>query len=95
MSEIELSFREFYIYVVIGGAVLGALFGLVPLILGRRRKKPRMGWYGLAASTIAGAFAPLIAIVVAAVFAWLIIRDSGSADQSSSDKASEGGESAD
>ena len=76
MNDIELTFREFYLYIVIGGAVIGALFGLVPVILGRRRGKARLGWYGLIASAGAGALAgPLLSIIVTGIFAWVITRE--------------------
>ncbi len=75
MNEIELTYRELYLYVIIGGAIVGALLGLIPLILGRRRNKARLGLYGLLASIVAGAIAPLLAIVVVAIFSWLIVKD--------------------
>ena len=82
MNDIHLTSREFYIYVIIGGALLGALFGLIPLILGRRRNKARLGMYGFLASIAAGAFAPVVAVVVVGVFSWVIVqsaRESGNA----------------
>lgn len=75
MNEIELTYREFYIYVIIGGAILGALFGLIPLLLGRKRGKARLGTYGFIASIVSGAIAPLFGLIVAAIFFWLVIRE--------------------
>ena len=75
MNDIQMTFREFYIYVIIGGAIFGALLGLIPLILGRRRNKRRLGFYGFLGSIVAGALAPLLAIVVTAIFSWLIVKD--------------------
>ena len=75
MNDVELTYREFYLYVIIGGAILGALLGLIPLILGRRRGKARLGMYGFVASIVAGALAPLLAIIVTAVFSWMIMKD--------------------
>lgn len=75
MNDIELTYREFYLYVIIGGAILGALFGLIPLILGRRRNKARLGMYGFLASIVAGGLAPLLAILVTAIFVWMIVKD--------------------
>ena len=89
MNDIELTYREFYLYVIIGGAILGALFGLIPLILGRRRNKTRLGLYGFLASIVAGALAPLFAIVVVAIFAWVITRD-GSAHTNGADGTTDG-----
>lgn len=74
MNDIQLSYSEFYLYTVIGGAVIGAVFGIVPLILGRRRDKKRLGFYGFLASIAAGALAPLLSIVAVALFSWLIIK---------------------
>ncbi len=75
MNDIELTYREVYLYVIIVGAVLGALFGLAPLILGRRRNKSRLGVYGFLASIVGGAVAPLLGLVVAAIFSWLVVRN--------------------
>ena len=89
MSDIQLTFRELYIYVIIGGALLGALLGLVPLLLGRRRNKARLGLYGFIASIVAGAIAPLLALIVAAIFAWLIVREKPAAQNASPPDAGE------
>lgn len=89
MNDIELTYRQFYLYVIIGGAILGALLGLIPFILGRRRNKGRLGLYGFLASTVGGAIAPLLGVVVAAIFLWLVLRD-GSAATDSSPKAKPG-----
>ena len=75
MNDILLSSREFYIYVLIGGAIIGALFGLIPLVLGRRRNKKRLGLYGFLASIPSGALSPLLGAIVAGTFSWLIVRD--------------------
>lgn len=74
MNEIQITYREFYIYVLIGGAILGALFGLIPLVLGRRRHKGRLGLYGFVASIVAGAIAPLLGIIIATIFSWVIVK---------------------
>ena len=74
MDDIALTYSEFYLYVVIGGAILGALLGIIPIVLGRRRDKRRLGFYGFLASTVGGAIAPLLAILITAIFSWLIVR---------------------
>ena len=75
MNDIVLTYRELYLYVIIGGAIVGALLGLVPLMLARKRNKGRLGLYAFLASIVAGAIAPLLAIIVAAIFSWLIVRE--------------------
>ena len=89
MNEIEITYRELYLYVIIGGAILGALLGLIPLVLGRRRNKARLGLYGFLASIVAGALAPLFAILVVAIFAWVITRD-GAAHTNGADGPADG-----
>ena len=85
MNDILLSYREFYIYVMIAGAILGALFGLVPLIIGRRKNRKRLGAYGFIASIVGGAIAPLLGLIVAGIFFWLVVREKPSADGNHSD----------
>lgn len=75
MNDIELTYSEFYLYVIVGGAILGALLGLLPLILGRRRNKARLGMYGFVASIVSGAIAPLLSIIVVGIFSWFIVKD--------------------
>ena len=87
MNDIQLTYKEFYLYVIIGGAILGALFGLIPLILGRRRNKARLGLYGFLASIVAGALAPLFAIIVTAIFSWVITRGGTSVQTNGTDSA--------
>lgn len=94
MNDIVLTYRELYMYVIIVGAIVGALLGLVPLILGRKRNKRRLGLYGFLATIVGGAIAPLLAIIVAAIFAWLIIREkpvetSGTQESGPSDPAAD------
>ena len=87
MSDIQLTIREFYLYIIIGGAFLGALFGLVPLLMGRRRGRARLGLYGFIASIVGGAIAPLLGLIVAGIFAWLVIRERPAPDGTSSTDA--------
>ena len=87
MNDIEMKIRDLYVYVVIGGAILGALLGLVPLLLGRKRNKARLGLYGFIASIVGGAIAPLLGLIVAGVFSWLVIREKPAAGNSSSPDA--------
>ena len=83
MSDIQMTFREFYLYIIIGGAILGALLGLVPLLLGRRRGRAKLGLYGFIASIVAGALAPLLALIVTGIFSWLVVREKPAAGDGS------------
>jgi hypothetical protein len=78
MNDIQLTYSQFYLYVIIGGALLGALLGLIPLFLGRKKNRSRLGLYGFLGSIIGGAIAPLLAIVVTAIFSWVIAKSTSS-----------------
>lgn len=72
--------REFYqqnfYFIVAAGVAIGLLLGAIPLALSIRRKKTRIGFLGLVLSAVAGGFSPLLALVVAAVFTFLVLRGS-------------------
>ena len=87
MSDIQMTFRELWVYIIILGAMLGALLGLVPLLLGRKRGKARLGLYGFIASIVGGAIAPLLALIVSGIFSWLVIREKPAAGGTSSSDA--------
>lgn len=75
MSDIRLTFGQAYLVGLIIGALLGAVLGLLPLILGKRRGRGRLGAYGFLASIVSGAVTPLLAILVAGLFTWLVVRE--------------------
>ncbi|MBK8465338.1 MAG: hypothetical protein IPL32_05860 [Chloracidobacterium sp.] len=63
-------------WILIGGG-LGLLTGLVPLILGFVKKNLKVGLLGFFGSIIGGAvLGLLLAIPVAGIFTWLILRSS-------------------
>lgn len=61
-------------YLALAGVVIGVLLGLIPLILGIRKKKRQYAVFGFIASIICGAIMPILSIIVVAVFTWLILR---------------------
>ena len=65
--------RNFY-YILLADIGIGLLIGLIPLILGIRRKKRNLGIIGFVSCGLVGGFTPLVSILVAAIFAWLILR---------------------
>ena len=61
-------------------AGIGLIVGLVPLITGIVKRNMKFGLIGFAGSIVGGAILGLIlAIPVAAVFTWLIVRGSKTA----------------
>jgi hypothetical protein len=62
---------------MIGAVAAGGLCGLVPLVYGLARGETRLGLCGFAACLIAGVLlGVLLAVPLAALFAWLIWRQS-------------------
>ena len=45
---------SWWIGLVAGGLLSGALFGLIPLLLGYCLRQAKLGWLGLAASIVSG-----------------------------------------
>ncbi|QQS32245.1 MAG: hypothetical protein IPM50_11265 [Acidobacteriota bacterium] len=77
-----------YYLPLIGGAV-GLVLGLVPLVAGVIKKKIRLGFFGLLASTVGGAILGIfLSIPAMAVFTWLILR-SPDTSAAASDEISE------
>ncbi len=76
MEPIHITYNELLIYIVLAGIVIGVLLGLIPLILGIKRKKRNYGVYGFFASVVGGAISPLVSIIAVSIFTWLIVRKS-------------------
>ena len=75
MEEIQLSAEQALIYTLIPIGI-GVLLGLVPLVAGIMKRKLRLGFLGLIASTVGGAIlGVLLSIPAMAIFTWLIVRD--------------------
>ena len=74
MEPIHITYNELLLYIVLGGFVFGILIGLIPLILGIKKKKRNYGTYGFFASMFGGAISPLVAIIAMSIFTWLILR---------------------
>ena len=63
-----------FVWILLGGS-LGLVVGLVPLIAGFVKKNTRFALLGFACSIVGGAILGLLlAVPVAAVFTWLILR---------------------
>jgi len=77
MEQIKISPYTLILF----GAVAGLLFGLIPLILGIRKKRARLGATGLICSIIGGAISGIfLSIPVIAIFIYLILKKSPDAE---------------
>ena len=75
-------------YLALAGVVIGILLGLIPLILGLKKKKRQYAIFGFIASVVCGAIMPLLSVIVVAVFTWLILRKTTS-EQNLSENSSD------
>ncbi len=66
--------NENFYYIVLAGVGIGLVLGLAPLLLGLRRNKRNLGIAGFLLSGIVGGFSPLLSIVAAAIFTFLVLR---------------------
>lgn len=65
--------------IILFAAVLGFLLGLIPLFLGIRRNKTKLGVIGLICSAIGGAISGIFLIIpVIAIFIYLILKNPAS-----------------
>ncbi|CAN5683647.1 hypothetical protein BH18ACI1_BH18ACI1_19820 [soil metagenome] len=77
MEQIKLSYSEAILYITLFNMGLGILFGLIPLILGFYKNNRKYGVFGFFCSIVGGAVLGIfLSIPVAAVFSWLILRNS-------------------
>lgn len=79
MEQTQITYNQLYLYIAIAGLIIGALLGLIPLILGRRNNKARLGLYGFLASAVLGLASPIISLIVAGIFTWLVLKKPSSA----------------
>ena len=76
MEPIKITYNELSAYLIAGSVIIGVLLGLIPLILGIRKKNRKYGMYGFVGSVIGGAITYIISIIVVSIFSWLILRKS-------------------
>lgn len=83
-------YEQYFYYILIGGVVVGLLFGLIPLIFALKRKKKNFGIVAFFVSGILGGFSPLVALVAAIIFLILILKTSiGSGKNASIDQSNQ------
>ena len=76
MEPIRLTYNEWIAYSFAGSIIIGILLGLIPLILGIKKKNRKYGMYGFVGSVIGGVITYIISIIVVSIFSWLILRNS-------------------
>jgi hypothetical protein len=86
MEPIRINTQEAYMYLALIGAGIGLLLGLMPLFLGIKKGKTRLGVIALICSIIAGvALTGFISLLVIAIFIWLIYKSPGDTTRATSE----------
>jgi hypothetical protein len=76
MDQVQMQelYRQYFYYILAAGILIGLIFGAIPLILGIKRGKRNLGLLGFILAGLAGAFSPLIAIIISVIFIVLVLR---------------------
>ncbi len=71
-------FRQFYqqnfYYIIAIQLAMGALLGAIPLILGIRNNRKNLGLIGFCVTIVLATVSPIVALIVAVVFTFLVRR---------------------
>jgi len=84
-QQLKELYDKYFYYIMAADIGIGLLLGVIPLLLGIRRNKRNLGLVGLILAGAFGAVTPLLSIVIAAIFTFLVLRNSG--DRSAIDTA--------
>ena len=77
MEPVQLNYQEALFWGVIINAGIGFILGLIPLVLGIIKRNFKYGILGHVSSTVGGALLGIfLSIPVAAIFTWLILKNS-------------------
>lgn len=70
----EITQNEFILYAALGGAVIGLILGLIPLLLGIKKSRSKLGIIGFICSLAVGPIAGVLSLIVSGIFVWLILK---------------------
>ena len=68
--------RENFVYITLIAAGIGLLLGLIPLVVALRKGRTRLGLLANLVCTLLGAVNPVLALIAAAIFTWVVMRKS-------------------
>lgn len=88
-EQIREFYDKYFYYILAGGILIGLLFGLVPLVLGIRKKKRNLGIVAIVSCAVVGGFSPILSIVAAVAFTIFILVISSREKNANSDDASQ------
>ena len=71
--------RENFVYITLIAAGIGLLLGLIPLVVALRKGRTRLGLLANLVRTVVGAVNPVLALIAAAIFTWVVMRKSPAA----------------
>lgn len=75
MEPLRVTYQEAIIYMTLINAAVGLVLGLIPLIVGIKKNKSKLGILGLLSSVIGGAILGLfLSVPAVGLFLWLILK---------------------
>ena len=76
MDGIRLTQTEAFAYLILIHAGIGLILGLIPLVIGIRKGKAKLGLIGLLVAVVGGALIGFLGSIPAmGIFTWLVLRD--------------------
>ncbi|MBK9214256.1 MAG: hypothetical protein IPM59_01435 [Chloracidobacterium sp.] len=66
-------FDNYFYYIIAGSLIFGALIGLVPLLIGRRRGRRNLGILGFVVTIVDSGISPILGFITAVVFTLVLI----------------------
>ena len=69
---LQIKITYFQLFLI--GLAVGAVLGLIPLILGIFKKNTKLGVLGFFCSILGGAISSIVSLIVVIVFVWLIFK---------------------
>ena len=74
MEQLKVTYPEIMTYLLVIGGIVGAVLGLIILLVAWKRGKKNLGYIALPVCIILGALSPILALIAFGIFLWLAIR---------------------
>lgn len=69
-------FDKYFYHIIAASLIFGALIGLVPLLVGRRRGRRNLGILGFVITIVDSGISPILGVITAVVFTLVLILGS-------------------
>ncbi len=66
-------FDTYFYYIIAGSLIFGVLIGLVPLLIGLRRGRRKLGFIGFVVTVVDSGISPILGVITAVVFTLVLV----------------------